>query len=358
MEDLGDGVLIPRMIARLTTAERTPTLELRPGLSSIGEYAIERCIGTGSFAQVYLLRRLSSAAVRQKASGAGPGPGWPDDNSDAPRAQGHRSAESDAQDGVRILHAISHPNIVQLHAVAASARHATALLRQLVDGLCYLRVRKLLHRDIKPQNLLLFFPDAHEDAYEGALAGAGAVVGGASPHPVADGSARAARLRIADFGLARALDGASMARTVCGSPLYMAPEALRGQPYGAAAEVWSVGVCLFEMLSGRVPYSGATVPELLAAIDAAPRGQPPAVPGVSAAATKLLIAALQPESLCRAMHCTHASLPPVAIGKVVHVEKLHASPENAAALGLRPGAPFYVITAEMHTDLAPEVTGR
>ena len=64
------------------------------------------------------------------------------------------------------------------------------------------------------------------------------------------------------------------------------------------------------------------------------------------------------ESLCRAMHCTHASLPPVAIGKVVHVEKLHASPENAAALGLLPGAPFNVITAEMHADLAPEVTGR
>ena len=64
------------------------------------------------------------------------------------------------------------------------------------------------------------------------------------------------------------------------------------------------------------------------------------------------------ESLCRAMHCTQASLPPVAIGKVVHVEKLHASPENAAALGLRPGAPFNVITAEMLTDLAPEVTGR
>ncbi|KOO23026.1 serine threonine-protein kinase unc-51-like protein [Chrysochromulina tobinii] len=373
MEDLGDGVLIPRMIARLTTAERTPTLELRPGLSSIGEYAVERCIGTGSFAQVYLLRRLSSAAVRQKASGAGVQP------PQAPSSLAPAGLTTTAT--LLALKAIDRRNL--------TPKTASLLASELVDGLCYLRVRKLLHRDIKPQNLLLFFPDAHEDAYEGALAGAGAVVGGASPHPVADGSARAARLRIADFGLARALDGASMARTVCGSPLYMAPEALRGQPYGAAAEVWSVGVCLFEMLSGRVPYSGATVPELLAAIDAAPRGQPPAVPGVSAAATKLLIAALQPvpearisieqmathaflcdagppyflsraseESLCRAMHCTHASLPPVAIGKVVHVEKLHASPENAAALGLRPGAPFNVITAEMHTDLAPEVTGR
>jgi len=62
------------------------------------------------------------------------------------------------------------------------------------------------------------------------------------------------------------------------------------------------------------------------------------------------------ESLCRALRCVRGGLPPVALGQVVHIEKLSATLENATALGLRPGAPYAVITAEMLTNLAPELT--
>jgi len=76
-----------------------------------------------------------------------------------------------------------------------------------------------------------------------------------------------------------------------------------------------------------------------------------------AAGPPYFLAKASEESLCRAMRCTYVGLPPVALGKVVHVERLHASLENAAALGLRAGAPYAVITAEMLcSDLAPEVT--
>lgn len=66
------------------------------------------------------------------------------------------------------------------------------------------------------------------------------------------------------------------------------------------------------------------------------------------------------ESLCRTLRCTYAALPTVAVGKVVHIERLH-SPRDvaaAAALGVRPGAAYGIITAEMTDDLAPEVQGR
>ena len=66
------------------------------------------------------------------------------------------------------------------------------------------------------------------------------------------------------------------------------------------------------------------------------------------------------ESLCRTLRCTHASLPTVAVGKVVHVEQLHAPLDEAAAadLGLPPGTAYGMITAEMLDELAPEVQGR
>jgi len=95
----------------------------------------------------------------------------------------------------------------------------------------------VLHRDLKPQNILL---------------------SNSSTDPV---------LKIADFGFARALQPQDMAATVCGSPLYMAPEILRHEPYDAKADLWSVGAILYELLLGRPPFNGANPMQLLANIE-------------------------------------------------------------------------------------------
>lgn len=84
-----------------------------------------------------------------------------------------------------------------------------------------------VQRDLKPQNLLL---------------------SDSTPQAV---------LKIADFGFARHLQQQELANTLCGSPLYMAPEILKSQQYDAKADLWSVGTILYELVVGRPPYNGS-----------------------------------------------------------------------------------------------------
>ena len=129
------------------------------------------------------------------------------------------------------------------------------LMRDLASGLKFLWGKELIHRDIKPQNLLLTSPlplDEVEDP------------------PKKEGREMDSKfdgvpfmLKIADFGFARHLETAALAETLCGSPLYMAPEILQHQKYGASADLWSTGAVLFEMIAGRPPFSGLNHIDLL-----------------------------------------------------------------------------------------------
>lgn len=129
------------------------------------------------------------------------------------------------------------------------ARH---FLKQLASALEFLRKNQLIHRDIKPQNLLLCPPKKTEkEALDSGFKGLWEL-------PV---------LKLADFGFARILPSTSMAETLCGSPLYMAPEILRLEKYTAKADLWSVGAVLFEMVAGRPPFRAANHVELLKQIE-------------------------------------------------------------------------------------------
>lgn len=149
----------------------------------------------------------------------------------------------------------------------AGGLHETVVqhfLQQLASALQFLRVRNLIHRDVKPQNLLLNpSPDyfiknkpipmpyqASDDALEPVV--------GIRSLPM---------LKIADFGFARSLPSTSLAETLCGSPLYMAPEILRYEKYDAKADLWSVGTVLYEMVTSRPPFRAANHVELLRRIE-------------------------------------------------------------------------------------------
>lgn len=137
-------------------------------------------------------------------------------------------------------------------------------LKQLASALEFLRDRNFIHRDIKPQNLLLdpsplYYAKAKPEtipyaAHEQSLI------------PLA-GIESLPTLKIADFGFARSLPSTSLAETLCGSPLYMAPEILRYEKYDAKADLWSVGTVLHEMMVGRPPFRASNHVELLRRIE-------------------------------------------------------------------------------------------
>ncbi|KAK0205556.1 other/ULK/ULK protein kinase [Desarmillaria ectypa] len=122
-----------------------------------------------------------------------------------------------------------------------------SFLRQLARALKFLRHHNLIHRDIKPQNLLLK-PATPEELAKG--------------HPLG-----VPILKVADFGFARSLPSAMMAETLCGSPLYMAPEILGYNKYDAKADLWSVGAVLYEMSVGKPPFRAQNHIELLKRIE-------------------------------------------------------------------------------------------
>lgn len=112
------------------------------------------------------------------------------------------------------------------------------LVRNVAAALRHLHGSSLVHRDIKPQNLLL-------------------------TGPLTD---PATVLKLADFGFARSLPPESLASTLCGSPHYMSPELLAFKPYDAKTDLWSVGVVLAELLTGRPPFTGANPLDLFRVI--------------------------------------------------------------------------------------------
>lgn len=106
---------------------------------------------------------------------------------------------------------------------------------QLANGLKYLQENNIVHRDIKPRNILL--------------------------------TNNRRILKIADFGFAKKSIDSSLYETICGSPMYMAPEIMGKQNYNKQTDLWSIGMILYEMLYGYHPYrSCKSLPEIKSAI--------------------------------------------------------------------------------------------
>ena len=124
------------------------------------------------------------------------------------------------------------------------------IMSGVLDGLSHLHAQKIVHRDLKPENVLL----------KGDV-------------PC-----------IVDFGVSRMVETVSLTSSQlgthsAGSPLYMSPESFERIKPSPQIDIWSAGVMLFEMLSGKTPYRGETIPALIFEIvTKEPRDLPSTVP--------------------------------------------------------------------------------
>ncbi|MDQ4045738.1 MAG: PASTA domain-containing protein [Actinomycetota bacterium] len=106
---------------------------------------------------------------------------------------------------------------------ALSPRLAFALIDPVVEGLGSAHDAGLIHRDVKPENVL-----------------------------IADDG----RIKIGDFGLARAVTTTTSTGTLIGTVAYLSPELVLGRPADARSDIYSTGIMLFEMLTGKQPFDG------------------------------------------------------------------------------------------------------
>lgn len=111
-------------------------------------------------------------------------------------------------------------------------------LQQIAGAMRVLQGKGIIHRDLKPQNILLHYP------------------------PGCKSHSNNTCIKIADFGFARYLQSNMMAATLCGSPMYMAPEVIMSQHYDAKADLWSIGTILFQCLSGKAPFQASSPQDL------------------------------------------------------------------------------------------------
>jgi len=212
--------------------------------SSLGRYRVLESLGEGGMGRVYLAedpalgRKVAIKVLPPEVA-----------NDPARRERLLREA--------RAASALNHPNIVTVHdvgeadgtlfvameriegatlrdwAARKSPAEVLAIVRQAARALGVAHAAGLVHRDLKPDNLMVR----------------------------ADGL-----LKILDFGLARSVGpgdqddtvGRTMPGTVLGTAPYMSPEQVLGQPVGAASDVFSLGTLLYEMLTGRHPFAAAS----------------------------------------------------------------------------------------------------
>lgn len=299
-------------------------------------YRLGRRLGSGGMGEVHLAtdeRRGRPVAVKILSA-----------------ARNHPDLRERFRNEARIQRALAHPNIAALldyveadgtpclildyidgppllaWAEGRDWKERLAVFAAIARAIAYLHAQGILHRDIKPANIRL----------------------GADGTP-----------RLLDFGIARDARTPQMTQSghVTGTPQYLAPELLRGKPATPASDVWSLGVTLHELLTGRLPFAGDTAPQLLAGM-AAGRGLDTA--GLPPVCARLIRRCLDPDpgrrpadggAVVAALEARPGGWPPDWLARALHPPRLHrparASLQRLSPVAIVAGAAIAVVGAGM-----------
>ncbi|RZC41479.1 serine/threonine-protein kinase MARK2, partial [Asbolus verrucosus] len=229
-----------------STRSGTASTRNRPRVGeepTIGKYKLLKTIGKGNFAKVKLAKHVPTGKeVAIKI---------------IDKTQLNPSSLQKLFREVRIMKMLDHPNIVKLFQVIETEKtlylvmeyasggevfdylvlhgrmkekEARSKFRQIVSAVQYCHQKRIIHRDLKAENLLL---DSEMN------------------------------IKIADFGFSNEFTPGNKLDTFCGSPPYAAPELFQGKKYdGPEVDVWSLGVILYTLVSGSLPFDGSTLREL------------------------------------------------------------------------------------------------
>lgn len=211
-------------------------------------YKVENAIGKGNFARVHKCQRIEdnhTMAIKSVLNKT--------------IKQSERNQRSILLE-IDIMRKLKHPNVVDMFEVFESDKYVHLVMEILLGGELFERIKQkgsysekdammvmkrflealdflhkagIVHRDLKPENLLLKSTDCD---YE---------------------------LKIADFGLACFIEEGELLDLRCGSPGYVAPELLSDEGYNTKADIFSAGVILYILLTGRPAFAGAKYQEIL-----------------------------------------------------------------------------------------------
>ena len=213
----------------------------------ISDFEISEELGAGSFGHVYLVtHKVTKVKYAIKAIDK--------------RNKSNQSEKPYFRREIEVMYKIHHPNVVKLfghfednnycyfimeyiakgniyqliphdNKKRLNAKIVASLMKDVISSVYYLHHMKpiIIHRDIKPENVLLG---------EGLVA------------------------KLTDFGWSNYMQEDEKRQTVCGTPIYLAPEIIKEEGHDEKVDIWCIGVLLFELITGNVPFQGNNIDTL------------------------------------------------------------------------------------------------
>ena len=263
----------------------------------VGDYEIIAVLGAGGMGQVYKVRNVLSERVEAMKVLL-------------PNLEGDPDLADRFLREIKVQATLNHPNIAKLHTAmrvsnqlvmlmefvdgvsvaellernAMQANQAVATGSQVLDALEYAHAQGVVHRDIKPANIMLT---------------------GTAGGPVT--------VKLMDFGIARARGDQRLTRAggAVGSLSYMSPEQIKGAEPDPRSDLYSLGVTLYEMVTGKRPFEGSSDYQIMAAhLEHEPAAPIEVAPGVPSALNDIILIAIakDPAERFQSAHAFRAAL--------------------------------------------------